>query len=107
MPHQHRASRGAPDAGAKRSRPVERRSWLNPFRSKSLVQPFFAAAQTLFRSNAGRANGCCAARKSGNSIVMGFLWGLLRTVFMFFAVIVAVLVVIDGTLLANLLGKKE
>jgi hypothetical protein len=38
---------------------------------------------------------------------MGFFWGLLRAVFMFFAVIVAILVVIDGTLLANLLGKKE
>jgi hypothetical protein len=38
---------------------------------------------------------------------MGFFWGLLRAVFMFFAVIVAILVVIDGTLLANLLGKKD
>jgi hypothetical protein len=38
---------------------------------------------------------------------MGFLWGLLRTVFLFFAVIIAALIVIDGTLLANLLGKKE
>jgi hypothetical protein len=38
---------------------------------------------------------------------MGFLWGLLRAVFLFFAVIVAVLVVVDGTLLANLLDKKE
>jgi hypothetical protein len=38
---------------------------------------------------------------------MGFLWGLLRTVLTFFAVIIAALVIIDGTLLANLLGKKE
>jgi hypothetical protein len=46
-------------------------------------------------------------RESGNTGAMGFLWGLLRAVFTFFAVIVAILVVIDGTLLANLLGKKE
>lgn len=38
---------------------------------------------------------------------MGFLWGLVRAVFLFFAVIVALLVVVDGTLLANLLGRKE
>jgi hypothetical protein len=38
---------------------------------------------------------------------MGFLWGLLRSVFMLFAVVVAILVVIDGTLLANLLRKKD
>ncbi len=38
---------------------------------------------------------------------MGVLWGLLRAVFLLFAVLVAILVVIDGTLLANLLGKKE
>jgi hypothetical protein len=38
---------------------------------------------------------------------MGFVWGLLRTVLLFFAVIIAALVVIDGSLLANLLGKKE
>lgn len=43
----------------------------------------------------------------GNSSTMGFLWGLLRTVCLFFAVIIAALVIIDGTLLANLLGKKE
>jgi uncharacterized membrane protein len=30
-----------------------------------------------------------------------------RTVFLFFAVVIAVLVVIDGTLLANLFGKRE
>jgi hypothetical protein len=49
----------------------------------------------------------CTAAKSGNTGAMGFLWGLLRAVFVFFAVIVAILVVIDGTLLANLLGKKD
>jgi hypothetical protein len=38
---------------------------------------------------------------------MGFVWGLVRTVFVFFAVVIAALVVIDGTLLANLFGKKE
>jgi hypothetical protein len=38
---------------------------------------------------------------------MGFLLGLVRAVFLFFAVIVALLVLIDGTLLANLLGRKE
>jgi hypothetical protein len=38
---------------------------------------------------------------------MGFLWGLVRAVCLFFAVVVAVLVVIDGTLLANLFGKRE
>lgn len=35
------------------------------------------------------------------------MWGLVRAVFLFFAVIIAVLVVIDGTLLANLFGKSE
>ncbi len=38
---------------------------------------------------------------------MGFLWGLVRTVFVFFAVIIAALVVVDASLLANLLGKGE
>ncbi len=38
---------------------------------------------------------------------MGLLWGLVRTVFVFFAVIIAALVVIDSALLANLLGKGE
>jgi hypothetical protein len=38
---------------------------------------------------------------------MGFLWGLVRTVCLFFAVIIAALVVIDGTLLANLFHKKD
>jgi hypothetical protein len=47
------------------------------------------------------------AQSSGNSFGMGFFWGLLRTVLLFFAVVIATLVIIDGTLLANLLGKKE
>jgi hypothetical protein len=38
---------------------------------------------------------------------MGFLWGLVRTVFLFFAVIIAALVVLDGTLLANLFNKSD
>ncbi len=38
---------------------------------------------------------------------MGFAWGLVRTVALFFAVAIGALVIIDGTLLANLLGKKE
>jgi hypothetical protein len=38
---------------------------------------------------------------------MGLLWGLVRTVLLMFGVIVAALVIIDGSLLANLLGKKE
>jgi hypothetical protein len=38
---------------------------------------------------------------------MGFLWGLVRTVCLFFAVVVAGLIVVDGSLLANLLAKKE
>lgn len=38
---------------------------------------------------------------------MGFLWGILRTVCLFFAVIIAALVIVDGSLLANLLNKKD
>jgi hypothetical protein len=38
---------------------------------------------------------------------MGFLWGFFRAVTLAFAVIIAVLVVVDGSLLANLLGKKN
>ncbi len=38
---------------------------------------------------------------------MGFLWGLIRTVFVFFAVIIAALVVADASLLSNLLGKPD
>jgi hypothetical protein len=52
-------------------------------------------------------NSVCRFGKTGNTAGMGIVWGLLRAVFTFFAVIVAILVVIDGTLLANLLGKKE
>jgi len=38
---------------------------------------------------------------------MGLLWGLVRAVMTFFAVIVAVLVVIDGSLFANLFRKNN
>ncbi len=38
---------------------------------------------------------------------MGFLWGVVRTIFLFFAVVIAALVVVDGSLLANLLNKKD
>ena len=38
---------------------------------------------------------------------MGFLWGFFKAVALVFAVIIAVLVVIDGSLLASLLGKKN
>ncbi len=38
---------------------------------------------------------------------MGFLWGLVRAVCVFFGVIVAALVVLDGSLLANLLKRDE
>jgi hypothetical protein len=38
---------------------------------------------------------------------MGFLWGILKTITLVFAVIIAGLVVLDGTLLANLLKKSE
>ncbi len=38
---------------------------------------------------------------------MGFLWAFFKAVTLVFAVIIAVLVVVDGSLLANLLGKKN
>jgi hypothetical protein len=38
---------------------------------------------------------------------MGFLWGLLRTAMLCFAVVIAALVVIDGSLLANLFKTKD
>jgi hypothetical protein len=38
---------------------------------------------------------------------MGFFWGFFKAVMLVFAVIIAVLVVVDGSLLANLLGKKN
>jgi hypothetical protein len=38
---------------------------------------------------------------------MGFLWGLVKAVFVFFAVVIALLVALDGTLLANLRGKGQ
>lgn len=38
---------------------------------------------------------------------MGFIWGIFRAVMTIFAVVVAVLVVIDGTLFAKLFKKNE
>jgi hypothetical protein len=38
---------------------------------------------------------------------MGFVWGIVKAVTLFFAVIIAVLVVIDGSLIANLFNKKS
>lgn len=38
---------------------------------------------------------------------MGFIWGILKAVTLVFAVIIAGLVVLDGTLLANLFKKNE
>ena len=38
---------------------------------------------------------------------MGFVWGIFKAIMLVFTVIIAVLVVIDGSLLANLLGKNK
>jgi hypothetical protein len=38
---------------------------------------------------------------------MGFIWGFFKAVMLVFSVIIAVLIVIDGSLLANLFGKKK
>lgn len=38
---------------------------------------------------------------------MGFIWGIFKAVMLVFAVIIAVLIVVDGSLLANLLGKNK
>jgi uncharacterized membrane protein len=38
---------------------------------------------------------------------MGLLWGILKLVTLVFGVIIAVLVVVDGTLLANLFRKHR
>jgi hypothetical protein len=38
---------------------------------------------------------------------MGMLWGLVRAVMTFFAVVIAILVVVDGSLLANLMRKNN
>jgi hypothetical protein len=38
---------------------------------------------------------------------MGCIWGAFKAVVLAFAVIIAVLVVLDGSLLANLLGKSK
>ena len=38
---------------------------------------------------------------------MGVLWGLVKALVLFFVVVVAALVVLDGTLLANLMRKRD
>jgi hypothetical protein len=38
---------------------------------------------------------------------MGVLWGLVKAVVLFFVVVVAALVVLDGTLLSNLMRKRD
>ena len=38
---------------------------------------------------------------------MGLLWGILKTVTLLFGAIIAVLLIIDSTLFANLLRKGE
>jgi hypothetical protein len=38
---------------------------------------------------------------------MGLVWGLIKGMALFFAVIIAALVLIDGSLLANVLGKAK
>ncbi len=38
---------------------------------------------------------------------MGFLFGFVRTIMTVFAIAIAILVVVDGSLLANLLRKRE
>jgi fumarate reductase subunit D len=57
-------------------------------------------------TSSGRLH-CYIRAKSGKKVGMGILWGLFKAVTLVFAVIIAVLVVIDGSLLANLLGKKN
>ncbi|GAC1544608.1 MAG: hypothetical protein NVS2B17_25880 [Candidatus Velthaea sp.] len=62
--------------------------------------------QTFVRHGASRFSPF-ETDENGNIACMGFIWGIIRAVMVFFAVIVAVLVVVDGTLLGNLLKKKE
>jgi hypothetical protein len=38
---------------------------------------------------------------------MGFVWGFIKTMAVGFAVVIAALVVIDGSLLSNILKKSE
>lgn len=38
---------------------------------------------------------------------MGLLWGFFKAMMLFFSVIIAALVVIDGTLFANLMKKSD
>jgi hypothetical protein len=48
-----------------------------------------------------------AAAPPGTRSRMGLLWGILKTVTLLFGVIIAVLLIIDSTLFANLLRKGE
>jgi fumarate reductase subunit D len=57
--------------------------------------------------SAGGRPGRNILAKSGEKARMGFLWAFFKAVTLVFAVIIAVLVVVDGSLLANLLGKKN
>jgi len=38
---------------------------------------------------------------------MGLLWGIFKTIMLFFSVVIAALVVIDGSLFANIMKKSE
>ena len=38
--------------------------------------------------------------------MLAFMWGLFRIVSLFFAVVISALVILDGTLLANILKKQ-
>jgi len=38
---------------------------------------------------------------------MGFLFGIMRAILTIFAIAIAILVVVDGSLLANLLRKRD
>jgi hypothetical protein len=60
-----------------------------------------SGADQLFRPRGVRFAG------RGRIAHMGLLWGLVRTVCLVFAVVIAALVVIDGTLLRRLLEKNE
>jgi hypothetical protein len=38
---------------------------------------------------------------------MGLIWGVFKSIMLFFSVIIAALVVLDGSLFANLMKKPE
>lgn len=45
-------------------------------------------------------------RVNGYQLHMGFLFGLVKTGLLVFAIVIALLIAIDGTLFANLFGKR-